>query len=223
MKKLTLMFLLLLVACNSNDDTRVCNWLVESDCNRNIESTYHEPLARKSNSTISVKSDSPRHTSQVHNKHKNILNIAKKQQRKFSRYIKNKRYIVIINYNLSYKAERFWLFDTVRNKIVFKTSVSHAARTGNRYANKFSNTPNSYLSSKGSFVTLNTFDGTYGYSLRLKGLERGVNHHARKRGIIFHPANGSTHSEGCFMLPDRNAEETFDRIKNGILVYVHKS
>ena len=79
------------------------------------------------------------------------------------------------------------------------------------------------MSSKGSFVTLNTFDGTYGYSLRLKGLENGTNNNARKRGIIFHPSNGMTHSAGCFMLPDGIAEETFDKIKNGILVYVHKA
>jgi len=222
MKKLIPIFLLLSVACN-NDNTRVCSWLFDRDCSKNRLNPYHEPLAKKNAAIISVKSYSHSHSNQIYNTHKNVFNAAKKQQRKFGRYIKNKKYIAIINYNLPYTSERFWLFDTTKNKIVFRTSVSHASRTGNRYANKFSNTPNSYMSSKGSFVTLNTFDGTYGYSLRLKGLENGTNNNARKRGIIFHPSNGMSHSAGCFMLPDSIAEETFDKIKNGILVYVHKA
>ena len=201
MKKLIPIFLLLSVACGSK------------------ETDYYEPIAKKRTATINIK----RHSSQISSVHQNIFNAAKKEQRKFKRKIKNKKYIAIINYNLPYTSEIFWLFDTTKNKVILRTSVSHASKTGNKYANKFSNTPNSYLSSKGSFVTLNTFDGTYGYSLRLKGLERGVNNNALKRGIIFHPSNGMTHSAGCFMLPDGIAEETFDKIKNGILVYVYKT
>ncbi len=222
MKKLVLMSLLMFVACG-NDDSRVCNWLLESDCNRNTADSYHEPLARKSSATIKINSNSKKSTSVKHDTNKNIFNIAKRKQKKFRRYVKNKRYIAIINFDLPYTSKRFWLYDTKENKTVFRSKVSHASRTGGRYANRFSNTPNSYLSSKGSFVTLNTYDGKYGYSLRLKGLERGINNNALKRGIVFHPDNGMTHSAGCFMLPDSLAEEMFDRIKNGILVYVHKS
>jgi len=200
MKKLSLVIVMLIMACN----------------NREMPT---ERLATKRSPIIKIKV----YSNSVTNTHKNIFDAAKASQKKYLRYVKNKRYIGIVNYNIPYTRERFWIYDIKQNKVIFRSRVSHAYHSGKRYAYKFSNKPNSYLSPKGSFVTLNTFDGTYGYSMRIKGLERGINDNSLKRGIIFHPANGMTHSGGCFMLPDLIAEETFDKIKNGTLIYVHRT
>lgn len=44
--------------------------------------------------------------------------------------------------------------------------------------------PNSYQSSLGFFVTLGEYNGAYGYSLRLKGLEENINANAEDRAIV---------------------------------------
>lgn len=55
-------------------------------------------------------------------------------------------------------------------------------------ATSFSNTPGSLKSSIGVFLTEETYDGKNGYSLRLRGLERGVNDNAYDRDIVIHGA-----------------------------------
>ena len=62
-------------------------------------------------------------------------------------------------------------------------------------------------------------------ALKVHGLEKGVNHNALRRAIIFHQASyhGSPidYSEGCFMTrPDVN-QHLLKTIAGGGLVYVH--
>ncbi len=54
---------------------------------------------------------------------------------------------------------------------------------------KYSNEPGSRRSSIGLFVTRDTYVGRHGRSLRLDGLEPGVNDLARERRIVMHGAD----------------------------------
>ncbi|MDX5435541.1 MAG: murein L,D-transpeptidase catalytic domain family protein, partial [Halomonas sp.] len=61
--------------------------------------------------------------------------------------------------------------------------------SGDAEATIFSNTPESYQSSLGLFRTMNSYYGRNGYSLRLEGLEAGVNDLAYQRAIVIHGAD----------------------------------
>ena len=65
-----------------------------------------------------------------------------------------------------------------------------AARLGRdmEEALSFSNEPGTLKSSLGLFVTAETYYGRHGYSLKLDGLEEGVNDNARERLIVLHGA-----------------------------------
>ena len=152
-----------------------------------------------------------------------VIERAKEKFKKYRRYIKDKSIITIIDYDISRRKDRLWVIDAKTNEILLQSKVSHAGKSGNLYANIFSNKPNSNISSKGSFVTVKkTFEGKYGYSLRVKSLEKGINHNALRRGIIFHPNNGSIWSYGCFMTDNGFNDELIDTIVGGTFVYVHK-
>ena len=102
--------------------------------------------------------------------------------------------------------------------MVLRARVSHAWNSGPVYATRFSDVNGSRCSSRGVFLTEETFDGRFGPSLRVRGLSPGVNGNARRRAIIFHP--GLTYSAGCFMTaPDVNGR-LIPLIRGGSLVAV---
>jgi hypothetical protein len=129
----------------------------------------------------------------------------------------------LIDYDLPFTSVRLWVLDARHdNKVLMSSRVSHAWNSGLLFATKFSNVPGSELSSLGSFVTAaRPYDGGYGRSLRVRGLDRGENDNALRRAIIFHPDLGMTHSAGCFMLPNDDAGRIVDAIAGGTFVYVH--
>jgi hypothetical protein len=109
-----------------------------------------------------------------------------------ARHVHAKRYLTVIDYDLPFTSERLWVLGATRDhSVVLGARVSHAWKSGVLFATRFSNRPGSNLSSAGSYVTARApFTGSYGHSLRVKGLERGVNDNALKRSIIFHPDMG---------------------------------
>lgn len=69
------------------------------------------------------------------------------------------------------------------------TLVAHGRNSGELYADKFSNTPNSNQSSLGFYVTGSTYIGKHGTSLKLHGVEKGINNNAESRAIVMHAAD----------------------------------
>lgn len=129
----------------------------------------------------------------------------------------------LIDYDLPFTAIRLWVLDRT-GKVIAGSHVSHAWKSGMLRATTFSNRPGSNLSSIGSYRTARrTYEGKYGHSLRVHGLDRGVNDNALRRAIVFHPAGYLTHSLGCFMLPDERVPAIVDLIAGGSFVYVHAS
>jgi hypothetical protein len=103
-------------------------------------------------------------------------------------------------------------------------------------AEKFSNIPGSNTSSPGFYSTGETYIGRHGYSLKLDGLEMGINDKARMRAIVMHGADYvssdfiSNHgrlgrSFGCPAVPQELSKEIIQTIKGGscLFIYVQKT
>src|SRR5690606_6513399 len=94
---------------------------------------------------------------------------------------KNKNIITIIEFTLPYTQKRMVVLDLVKKQVLFHTIVSHGRNSGEKYATSFSNKHGSYQSSLGFYLTENTYMGGNGFSLRLDGLEKGINDQAKAR------------------------------------------
>jgi hypothetical protein len=103
-------------------------------------------------------------------------------------HIKNE-YLTIIDYNLSSTKKRLWIIDVEKVKLVHHDYVAHGRNSGLEYAERFSNTPSSNMSSLGFFITGETYYGKHGLSLRIKGIEQNINDNAHARAIVMHSAN----------------------------------
>lgn len=142
------------------------------------------------------------------------------------------RYLAVIDYSLPSTEQRFWLFDTTSRKLIRKDYVAHGRNSGKVFATRFSNIPGSLQSSLGLYYTGDTYMGRHGYSLRLHGLEPGINDLALDRAIVLHGAHyvgpsfirrhhRSGLSWGCPVLPARSAPEVIDVLKEGAFLFVY--
>ena len=143
----------------------------------------------------------------------------------------NKNIISIIDFSKSSCQKRLFVLDLKNSKVLFNTYVAHGMQSGKEYANQFSNKPESNKSSLGFYETLGTYMGGNGYSLRLQGVEKGINDNANKRDIVIHGAGYVDESFirsqgyigrswGCPALPQRLHKAIIDVIKNGTCLFI---
>ncbi|MGM0693453.1 MAG: murein L,D-transpeptidase catalytic domain family protein [Pseudomonadota bacterium] len=97
--------------------------------------------------------------------------------------------LAVIDFSLPSSEPRLWVFDLQHRQLLFEELVSHGQGSGNAMAETFSNVPESHQSSIGLFRTMNSYRGRNGYSLRLEGLEPGINDRAYQRAIVIHGAD----------------------------------
>ena len=102
--------------------------------------------------------------------------------------VKRKDLLTVIDYSLPSTQPRLFVFDLATRKLLFRELVAHGKNSGGNIANFFSNSPGSLATSLGLFVTAEPYVGSNGYSLRLRGLEEGVNDMAMDRAIVMHGA-----------------------------------
>jgi hypothetical protein len=95
----------------------------------------------------------------------------------------------IIDYSLPSTARRFWVLDLRRGHVLFQELVAHGKNSGENFATRFSNGAGSLMSSLGVFVTADPYMGEHGLSLRLQGVDKGINDNCLKRDIVIHAAN----------------------------------
>lgn len=142
--------------------------------------------------------------------------------------------ITVIDYSIDSTMPRLWVFDTVNKELVYEELVAHGKNTGENSAKKFSNEHRSYASSLGLFKTANSYYGKNGYSLRLHGLEPGVNDKAFERAIVMHgaPYVSDTainnwgrlgRSWGCPAVRSEIAPKLIDTIKDGYFIFSYYS
>lgn len=143
----------------------------------------------------------------------------------------NKEILTIIDFTQSSTEKRMWVIDMTKNEIIFQTVVSHGKNSGMEYANSFSNVPETHKSSLGFYKTAETYMGANGLSLRLDGLEPGINSNARIRDIVIHGADYANEelahkqgylgrSYGCPALPLKNYKEIINYIKDESCLFI---
>lgn len=140
--------------------------------------------------------------------------------------------LAFIDYSRPSTQPRLWVFDIARGELLYEEVVAHGRGSGENLARVFSNVSGSHASSLGLFLTRNTYHGRNGYSLRMEGLEPGVNDAAMARAIVMHgapyvsaefaKANGRLgRSWGCPAVSNDVARPMIDRVKEGGLVFAY--
>ena len=140
--------------------------------------------------------------------------------------------LTVIDYSRPSTEKRLWVFDLKARELLYEELVAHGQGSGANAATAFSNQPDTHQTSLGLFVTGSAYVGKNGYSLRLDGLDQGVNDRARERAIVMHgapyvsaefaKANGRLgRSWGCPAVSNEVARPMIDRVKEGGLVFAY--
>lgn len=103
--------------------------------------------------------------------------------------VKHRNVLAVIDYSLPSSQPRLFVFDLAARKLLFRELVAHGKNSGDDRTSFFSNSPGSLATSLGLFVTAEPYVGSNGYSLRLQGLEAGINDRAWDRAIVLHGAS----------------------------------
>jgi len=141
-------------------------------------------------------------------------------------------YLTICDFSQSSLKKRMYIIDIENNKLVTQTYVAHGRNSGGEYANRFSNKAESLQSSLGFYVTANTYIGKHGLSLKIDGMEPGINDKAMMRTIVIHGADYVSagraaaggymgRSWGCPAVPKQEANSIITTIKNGTCLFIY--
>lgn len=144
----------------------------------------------------------------------------------------NQSIIAIVDFSQPSSQKRFYVLDMKNYKVLFNTLVAHGRNSGKEWATYFSNKPSSYKSSPGFYITGQVYSGSNGYSLRLDGVENGINDKAMKRAIVMHGADYVNESyifsqgyigrsQGCPAVPLRDAKNIINTIRDGACLYIY--
>jgi hypothetical protein len=146
--------------------------------------------------------------------------------------ITKKDIITVIDFSKPSTEERLFIIDLKCKKIIEKSLCAHGKNSGELFANKFSNAPESNESSLGFYIANETYDGKHGYSLKLDGQEPGINDKARDRGVVMHAADYVSQSfiqatgrlgrsQGCPAVPTKQYEKIISLIKGGSCLFIY--
>ena len=127
--------------------------------------------------------------------------------------------------------KRLYIIDMLSKQLLINTLVAHGRNSGDVNAARFSNTPESLQSSLGFYITGDTYQGGNGYSMRLKGMEKGFNDQAENRAIVMHGApyvnedmakktGRIGRSWGCPAVSLKEHQQIINLVKNGSCLFV---
>jgi hypothetical protein len=145
--------------------------------------------------------------------------------------------LTIIDYELPSYQQRLWVIDMRIGRVLYRELVAHGMGKPRgsggtmEEALSFSNQKGTLKSSLGLFITAETYSGKHGYTLKLDGLEEGVNDNARERLIVLHGAHyvsegrADDHligrSWGCPAVRPAIARILIDAIKGGSVLWIY--
>ena len=140
--------------------------------------------------------------------------------------------IAIADFSQPSSSKRLYIVDLSNYELKFRTWVAHGRNSGTEMARRFSNKMSSYQSSPGFYVTKSTYQGKHGYSLRLEGVERGINDNADRRAIVMHGAEYVDpnlipklgyigRSQGCPAIPMNLHRPVIDQLKEGACLFIY--
>ena len=140
--------------------------------------------------------------------------------------------VSIVDFSQSSNTKRLYVIDMDKKVVLLNTYVAHGRNSGEEFATFFGNKLNSFKSSLGFYITGDTYKGAHGLSMRLKGVEKGINDDAEQRGIVMHGARYVSEtfikqcgrlgrSQGCPAVPQELCQEIIGYIKEGSCFYMY--
>ncbi|SDX34120.1 murein L,D-transpeptidase catalytic domain family protein [Flavobacterium degerlachei] len=143
-----------------------------------------------------------------------------------------KNILTLIDFSMSSNSKRLWVIDLTTNTILYNSLVAHGRNTGNEFATSFSNSAESFKSSLGFYATGEIYSGKHGKSLKLDGLEKGINSNARERAVVIHGADYVSNSFiqnnkrlgrslGCPALPLELTDKIIQTIKDKSCLFIY--
>src|SRR3954468_24597070 len=142
--------------------------------------------------------------------------------------------MAIVDFSKPSSEPRFHLVD-LQNGTVDSHLVAHGRGSDpdhSGFVERFSNEFRSYATSNGTYVTTDYYDGKYGLSMRVRGLDWS-NSNAEQRAIVIHnawyaepdmiPLHGKLgRSEGCFAMSRKSQYEVMRKLAGGRMIYADK-
>lgn len=154
--------------------------------------------------------------------------------------LENERGVAVVDYTAPSDRPRFFLFD-IHNKMVHALYTSHGrygdtSRSNTKLSHNpkrnsvlrgihFSNQPGLNASAGGFYLTAHEYQGSYGRSLVLHGLERKINDNSCLRATVIHPSSQITErstnrmSSGCPMVAHSRIDQVVETLRDGALFY----
>jgi hypothetical protein len=149
-------------------------------------------------------------------------------------WIRNRDFIGVVDFEQGSSEPRFYIVHLPSGHVesfrVAHGSGSDPAHTG--FLDHFSNQPGSEATSNGAYTTSETYQGKYGLSMKVRGLD-WTNNNAESRAIVIHNAwyaepemielHGKLgRSQGCFAFSRKDQWHVMQRLGEGRLIYADK-
>ena len=142
--------------------------------------------------------------------------------------------IGVVDFSKPSDEERFFLVDLMSGNVEAHR-VAHGRGSDpdhSGFVEKFSNDFGSYASSNGTYTTGDYYQGKYGLSMKVRGLDWS-NYNAEPRAIVIHnawyaeddmiPIHGKLgRSEGCFAMSRKSQYDVMSRLAGGRMIYAEK-
>ncbi len=164
-------------------------------------------------------------------KTRRILDIARREIDRAGDVLWRQDKAAIIDFGVHSTVPRFHIADmeagTVRSLLVSHGSGSDPEHDG--WLNAFSNLHDSWATSRGAYVSWEWYEGRYGTSMRLEGLDES-NSNAYPRAIVMHAADYATpahverwgrlgRSNGCFAIGPEQFRSALYHLSSGRLLF----
>ena len=142
--------------------------------------------------------------------------------------------IGVVDFSKPSDEERFFLVDLMSGNVEAHR-VAHGRGSDpdhSGFVEKFSNDFGSYASSNGTYTTGDYYQGKYGLSMKVRGLDWS-NYNAEPRAIVIHnawyaednmiPVHGKLgRSEGCFAMSRKSQHDVMRKLAGGRMIYADK-
>ncbi len=160
-----------------------------------------------------------------------LLTLAREQVARADAHLWRRDLAAIVDFGLHSAERRFHIVNleggTVRSLLVAHGSGSDPEHDG--WLNAYSNLVDSWATSRGAYVTWEWYEGIYGTSMRLSGLDAD-NSNVFDRAIVMHAANYATpahaarwgrlgRSNGCFAIAPDELPGAIYQLGGGRLIY----
>jgi len=166
--------------------------------------------------------------------HRKILEVARRERDRAGNALWRADVVAIADFAQPSARERLFFVDIERGK-VDGFLVAHGRGSDpehDGWLKLFSNREGSEATSRGAYLTGSWYNGKYGTSIRLHGLDPD-NSNAFERAIVMHPAWYAApdmlprygklgRSEGCFAMAPEQFEEALVRMAGGRLLYADR-